>query len=160
TAGRAGAALVVALVCLLLTTPPGPQRWLVALAAAWCLVRAPLGPALPLTGLFSPAAFYRPVLGVLSASAGSLAVLGVVLVLAAPYLVRYLGRGIAPPAAGVGFALWIFWEVAVASAAMALVFTAAGLVRGPREPDRVPWTLPAACGWAALAALGGLWLWQ
>ena len=185
TAGRAGAALVVALVCLLLTTPPGPQRWLVALAAAWCLVRAPLGPALPLTGLFSPAAFYRPVLGVLSASAGSLAVLGVVLllaasvlwrrglprrwwsmaaagllVLAAPYLVRYLGRGIAPPAAGVGFALWISWEVAVASAAMALVFTAAGLVRGPREPDRVPWTLPAACGWAALAALGGLWLWQ
>src|SRR3989449_7814925 len=43
---------------------------------------------------------------------------------------------------------------------MALVFTAAALVRGPREPDRVPWTLPAGCGWAALAALGGLWLWQ
>src|SRR3989441_10325413 len=76
------------------------------------------------------------------------------------YLVRSLGRGIAPPAGGVGFALWISWEVAVASAAMALVFTAAALVRGPREPDRVPWTLPAGCGWAALAALGGLWLWQ
>src|SRR5439155_677265 len=83
----------------------------------------------PLSGLFSPAAFYRPLLGVLSASAGSLTVLGVVLlvaasvlwrrglprrwwstaaagllVLAAPYLVRYLGRGIAPPAGGVGIA--------------------------------------------------------
>ena len=186
TTRRAGAALVVALLCLLLATPPpGAQRWLVALAAAWCLVRAPLGPALPLSGLFSPAAFYRPLLGVLSASAGSLTVLGVVLlvaasvlwrrglprrwwstaaagllVLAAPYLVRYLGRGIAPPAGGVGFALWISWEVAVASGAMALIFGAAALVRGARERDRVPWALPAACGWAALAALGGLWLWQ
>src|SRR5947209_12494355 len=43
---------------------------------------------------------------------------------------------------------------------MALIFGAAALVRGARERDRVPWALPAACGWAALAALGGLWLWQ
>jgi signal transduction histidine kinase len=135
--------------------------------------------------LFSPAAFYRPVLGVFSASAGALTVLGVValcaasalwrrglarrwwnvvgaaaLVLAAPYLVRYLGRGIAPPAGGVGFALWMSWEAAVATAAMALVLAAAALVRGAREPHRVPWTLPAACAWAAVAALGGLWLWS
>src|SRR5256712_3799753 len=170
-AGRAGAALVVALVCLLLTSPPGPQRWLVALAAAWCLVRAPLGPALPLTGLFSPAAFYRPVLGVLSASAGSLAVLGVVLllaarvlwrrglprrwwsmaaagllVLAAPYLVRYLGRGIAPPAGGVGFALWISWEVAGPGARRGLVFTPRGPLRGPRGRGPVPRSPPAPSG--------------
>src|SRR5436189_152492 len=83
-----------------------------------------------------------------------------VLVLAAPYLVRYLGRGIAPPAGGVGFALWIAWEVAVAAAAMALILGAAALVRGPAEPVRVPWALPAACVWAALAALAGLWLWN
>ncbi len=184
TAGRAGAALVVALLSLLLTTPPGRQRWLVAFAAAWCLVRAPLGPALPLTGLFSPAAFYRPLLGALSASAGSLTVLGVVLilaasvlwrrglarrwwttavagvlVLAAPYVVRYFGRGIAPPAGGVGFGLWLSWEAAVATAAMALIFVAAALVRGAAEPARVPWTVPAAVAWAALAALAGLWLW-
>src|SRR5207249_2205906 len=56
------------------------------------------------------------------------------LVLAAPFLVRYLGRGIAPPAGGVGFALWMSWEAAVATAAMALVLTAAALVRGARDP--------------------------
>src|SRR2546425_50651 len=90
-------------------------------------------------------------LGVFSSSTGSLAVLGLVLllaasvlwrrgvarrwwttsaaavlVLAAPYLVRYLGRGIAPPAGGVSFALWGSWEVAVAAASMALVLGAAG----------------------------------
>src|SRR5439155_1658322 len=36
----------------------------------------------------------------------------------------------------------------------------AALVRGREEPQRVRWTLPAACGWAALAAVAGLWLWQ
>src|SRR5207244_1257855 len=80
---------------------------------------------------FSPAVFYRSALGAFSASAGSLAVLGVVAllaagalwrrglerrwwhltgaalpVLAAPYLVRYLGRGISPLARGAGLALW------------------------------------------------------
>src|SRR5438105_4132022 len=43
---------------------------------------------------------------------------------------------------------------------MALVFCAAALVRGTAEPRGVPWTLPAACAWAVLAALAGLWLWQ
>src|SRR5947208_672158 len=52
------------------------------------------------------------------------------------------------------------WEAAVATAAMALVLTAAALVRGARDPHRVPWTLPAACAWAAGAALAGLWLWS
>src|SRR5260370_19851751 len=78
--------------------------------------------------------------------------------MAAPYLVRYLGRGIAPPAGGVGFGLWMSWEAAVATAAMAPIFGAAALVRGGAEPARVPWTLPAACAWAGLAALAGLWL--
>src|SRR5438093_5848207 len=43
---------------------------------------------------------------------------------------------------------------------MALVFWAAALVRGTGEPRGVPWTLPAACAWAVLAALAGLRLWQ
>src|SRR3989442_6545861 len=43
---------------------------------------------------------------------------------------------------------------------MALVLGAAALVRGGGEPRRIPWTLPAACAWAVLAALAGLWLWQ
>src|SRR6266850_929703 len=185
TTERAAIALVAALLLACLAAPPGRWRWLVVLVAAWCAARAPVGSSLHVAELFSPAAFYRPVLGVFSASAGALMVLGVValcaasalwrrglarrwwnvvgaalLVLAAPYLVRYLGRGIAPPAGGVGFALWMSWEAAVATAAMALVLAAAALVRGAREPHRVPWTLPAACTWAAVAALGGLWLWS
>ena len=182
---RTAVALAVTLLLLLVVAPAGPWRWLVVLVAAWCTARAPLGLPGPAAEFFSPAVFYRSALGPFSASAGSLAVLGLVallaastlwrrglarrwwhmaaaglLVLAAPYLVRYLGRGIAPPAGGVGFALWMAWETAVAGAAMALILGAAALVRGPAEPARVPWALPAACGWAALAALAGLWLWN
>jgi two-component system nitrogen regulation sensor histidine kinase NtrY len=185
TATRAAVGLAVAVVCLFAIAPPGRSRALVAVAAAWAAARAPLGPSLHLAALFSPAAFYRPVLGAFSASAGSLVALGAlvlvaggalwrrgvrrtgagtaaagVLVIAAPYLVRYLGRGISPPAGGVGFGLWMAWEAAVAAAAMALVLIAAALVRGPREPERVPWPLPAACLWAVAAALAGLWLWS
>src|SRR5207244_29544 len=68
-----------------------------------------------------------------------------VLVLGAPYLVRYLGRGIAPPAGGVGFALWMSWETAVATAAMALILAAAAPGRGPGGPPRVPRPHPAPC---------------
>jgi len=182
---RAAIIVVAALLLAGLAAPPGRWRWLVVLVAAWCAARAPIGSSLHMAELFSPAAFYRPVLGVFSASAGALTLLGLValcaasalwrrglarrwwnvvgaaaLVLAAPFLVRYLGRGIAPPAGGVGFVLWMSWEAAVATAAMALVLTAAALVRGASEAHRVPWTLPAACGWAAVAALGGLWLWS
>jgi len=182
---RAGLALAVALLLACIAAPPRRWRWLVVLVGAWCVARALVGSSLRLADLFSPAAFYRPALGVFSASAGSLAALGVaallaasalwrrgferrpwhvagavLLVVAAPYLVRYLGRGIAPPAGGVGFALWMSWEAAVAAAAMGLVLGAAALVRGPREPERVPWTLPAACAWAAGSALAGLWLWS
>jgi two-component system, NtrC family, nitrogen regulation sensor histidine kinase NtrY len=184
-ARRGAVALVVAVVILFLAAPVGRWRWLVLLVTAWCLARAPLGASTGVAELFSPAVFYRPMFGIFSASTAALTVLGVValcaasalwrsglerrwwhiaaagvLVVAAPYLVRYLGRGIAPPAAGVGFVLWMAWEAAVATAAMALVLLAAGLVRGAGEPRRVPWTLPAACAWAALAALAGLWLWS
>src|SRR5207244_2133043 len=182
---RAAVALGVTLILLLVAAPAGAWRWLVVLVAAWCAASAPLGLPGRAAELFSPAVFYRSALGAFSASAGSLAVLGVVallaasalwrrglerrwwhvtgaalLVLAAPYLVRYLVRGIARAAGGAGFALWMAWEAAVAGAAMALILGAAALVRGPAEPARVPWALPVACVWAALAGLAGLWLWN
>src|SRR6185295_17502146 len=84
----------------------------------------------------------------------------VFLVLAAPYLVRYFGRGIAPPAGGVSMALWLSWQGALAVTAMALILLAAALVRDSTEPSRVPWFLPAPCAWAGLAAISGLWLWS
>src|SRR2546427_110360 len=184
-AQRTGLALGAVLLCLVIAAPPGRWRWVVVVAAAWALARAPLGPYVRPAILFSPAAFYRPLLGVFSASAGSLAVLSLgllvaagllwrrgigrrwwtvgpalLLVVEAPYLVRYLGRGIAPPARGVSLPVWLSWEAALALASMALVLVAAALVRGREEPQRVRWTLPAACGWAALAAVAGLWRWR
>ncbi len=132
TARLAGFALALTLVLLLGAAAPGAGRWGVALAGAWALLRAsPLSPSVDSSGLFSPATFYRPVAGPVGASAGSLMAVGILvliaagvlwrrglprrwwrtaaagfLVLAAPYLVRYFGRGIAPPAGGVSMALW------------------------------------------------------
>ena len=181
TAWFARLTLGALLVLLLVTAPPGRGRWAVALMAAWTVVRAPMGPA----AWFSPATFYRPIAGVIGTSAGSLFVSGVLLLLAAgwlwrrgvprrwwgiaaatllvlyaPYVVRYFGRGIAPPAAGVSLGLWLSWQTALAVTAMAIILLAAALVRGSTEPTRVSWALPAACAWGALAAIGGLWLWD
>jgi signal transduction histidine kinase len=184
-AGNAELALAAALVLLLLAASPGRSRWLVLAVTAWAAARAFFGPAVPPPALFSPATFYRPLLRDFSASAGALlaiSVLGLLvaaslwrrgsprrwwsvaiagaLLVYAPYLVRYLGRGIAPPAAGVSFALWISWEAALAAAGMMVVLLAAAQVRGPVEPARVPWTIAASCLWAGLAGAVGLWLWR
>jgi len=181
TAWLARLALVVLLAVLLATAPAGAWRWGVLLVAGWTLLRAPVGPA----ALFSPATFYRPIAGVVGTSAGSLLVVGVLLLvaagslwrrglkrtwlgmaaaallmLAAPYVVRYLGRGIAPPARGVSIELWLSWQTALAVAAMAFILLAAALVRGNKEPERSSWALPAACAWGAVAAISGLWLWS
>ncbi len=168
------------MLALLLVAAPGAWRSGVLLVAAWTLLRAPVGPA----ALFSPATFYRPV-PIIGASAGALLVGGVLLLVAAgwlwrrgierrwwgivaalllmvaaPYVVRYFGRGIAPPASGVSLGLWLSWQAALAVTAMALILLAAALVRGAAEPQRVSWVIPAACAWGALAAIGGLWLWD
>ena len=183
TAWLARLALVLLLTILLATAPAGAWRWGVLLVAGWTLLRAPVGPA----ALFSPATFYRPVAGVFGTSAGSLLVIGVLLlvaagslwrrgvrrtgagvvvatllILAAPYVVRYFGRGIAPPASGVSLGLWLSWQAALAVTAMAFILMAAALVRGSgdAEPQRVSAAVPAACAWGAVAAIGGLWLWS
>ena len=168
------------LLALLLIAAAGIGRWSVLLVGAWTLLRAPVGPA----ALFSPATFYRPV-PIIGASAGALLVgagvllvaaawlwrrgiprrswgigAAAVLILAAPYAVRYFGRGIAPPASGVSLGLWLSWQAALAVMAMALILLAAALVRGGAEPQRVSWRIPAASAWGALAAIGGLLLWD
>ena len=180
TAWFARLGLAVLLAVLVLAAPPGRWRWGVLLVGAWTLLRAPVGPA----ALFSPATFYRPVMGI-GTSAGSLLVAGVLLlmaagwlwrrglrrtwwgvavaallIVAAPYVVRYFGRGIAPPASGVSIELWLSWQAALAVTAMALILLAGALVRGATEPERASWALPAACAWGAVAAIGGLWLWS
>ena len=181
--GFARLVLGALLILLLATAQSGGARWGggVALVATWTLLRASLGPAV----WFSPATFYRPIAGLIGTSAGSLFVAALLLLLAAgwvwrrglprrwwsiaaatllillaPYVVRYFGRGIAPPAAGVSLSLWLSWQAALAVTAMAIILLAAALIRGPAEPTRVHWTLPAACAWGALAAIGGLFLWD
>src|SRR6266404_2109287 len=168
TASLARLGLALLLAVLLAAAPAGRWRWGVLLVAAWTLLRAPVGPA----ALFSPATFYRPVAGVVGTSAGSLLVVGVLvlvaagalwrrgvkrtwlgmavaafLMFAAPYAVRYFGRGIAPPASGVSIEQWLAWQAALAVTAMALILLAAALVRGATEPERVSPALPAACAW-------------
>ena len=185
TAGRTGVALAALLACLLIAAPPGRTRWFVLLVSGWSLARGTLGGAVAAPGLFSSGTFYMSTLGPLSASAGSLALTGALLmvaaaalwrrgmprrwwavasagllVVAAPYLVRDFGRGIAPPAGGVSVGLWFSWQAALAATGMGLLLLAAALMRSEREPIRVPWVLPAACGWAAFAAVGGLLLWH
>lgn len=176
--------LLALLVFLLIGAPVGPWRWAVLGATAWSLARFPVAPVLAEVAP-GPPTLAQPLAGFISGSAVSLGVVSAailvaaaalwrrglprrwftmwpaaLLVLAAPYLVRYFGRGIRPPVAGVSVLLWLSWEVALAAVAMALVMLAAALVRGPEEPRRIPWTLPAACVWAILAAVAGLWLWQ
>ena len=187
-ATRAVIVLAVLLVLLLFAAPPGRWRWFVCLGAAWAVARGLFGPAVLPPAIFSPATFYRPLLGEFSDSAGSLlALAGIALVAAcllwrrgsarrwwslplagllllfAPYFVRYLGRGIAPPATGVSLGLWLSWETALAVASMALVLFAAALVRGTGEPPTEryrPWVIVAACAWAIVVGLAGLILWQ
>ncbi|HEY6808452.1 MAG TPA: hypothetical protein VI160_06655, partial [Gemmatimonadales bacterium] len=186
-AGRrdVAAGLALLLVLLFVLAPPGLWRWGVLAVTAWAVIRAPLAGVLGAPELFSPGSFFQPLFGPFSASAGALALTAAVvavvaselwrrglprrpaawalaglLLLAAPYLLRYFGRGIRPPAGGVSTGLWISWELALAAIAMALILLAAALVRGREVPARVPWTIPAACAWAALAGLAGLWLWQ
>src|SRR5207248_300547 len=89
---RAAIALVAALLLACLVAPRGRWRWLVVLVAAWCMARAPIGYSLHMAEQFSPALFYRSMLGVFSASAGALTVLGVVALCAASVLWR---RGLA-----------------------------------------------------------------
>lgn len=180
----AGAVLVVLLILLVIAAPQGVWRWSVLGVAAWALARAPLVAALTAGGDPTPT-LAQPMLGFFSTSAAALTILATAgllaasalwrrgvrrrwwtmvavcgLVVVAPYLVRYFGRGIRPPAAGVSMGLWLTWEIALAATAMALILLAAALVRGPEEPTRTPWIVPAAGTWAVLAAVVGLWLWQ
>lgn len=146
--------LIAAGLTLSFTTSP-IQRFAVLAALLWVAVRAPVGGALRLQPFFSPATFFRPLLGPLSGSAGALALagalltiagvwlwrrqlrrrwygvaLGSLLLLAAPYLISSLGRGITPPAGGVSVPLWLGWHFAILLSSTALILPTAALFRG------------------------------
>ncbi|HET9041422.1 MAG TPA: hypothetical protein VFN40_14680, partial [Gemmatimonadales bacterium] len=169
--------LVLLVIGLGLSLTARPLERLALLAAlVWLAVRAPVGPALGLQPLFSPATFFRPVLGPLSGSAGVLALVGLLLtvggvwlwrqrlprrwyglalggalLLFSPYLISSLGRGITPPADGVSIGLWLSWHLALMVSASALIVPTAALFRGQGAEPR-NWAHIAAGVIIALAA--------
>ncbi len=162
-----------------------PLVALTAPAAAVLVARAPLQEAFGEASAFSPAVYYRGLLGPFSASAGALALTGVLvanlalgllrrrtrprwwhygaavaLVAAAPYLLQDLARGVTPPAGGASVVLWMTWQTALALAASGLVLFGVALVRGRHASARGgawPW---AASALALALAAAGLWLWR
>jgi signal transduction histidine kinase len=162
------------------------ERLALLTGVLWLGARAPVGAVLGLQPLFSPATFYRPILGPLSASAGALAlagafltiggvwlwrrkfprrwygvVLGVLLLLASPYLISSLGRGITPPTRGVSIGLWLNWQLTLLLSASALIVVAASLFRGNAPVEtQTRWRIVAGVVIALAAAVVGVLVWN
>ncbi len=178
--------LLLAVLGLALGAERRPAERVALLAAlVWLAVRAPVGQALGLQPLFSPATFFRPLLGPLSGSAGVLALastlltiggvwlwrlqlprrwpgiaLGGALLLTSPYLISSLGRGITPPADGVSIGLWLSWQLALMVAAAALIVPTAALFRGTAR-DRRRWGhIALGVGIALAASVIGVAVWS
>jgi len=151
----------------------------------WLTTRAPIGPALGLQPLFSPATFFSPLLGPVSGSAGVLALAGTLLtiggvwlwrqrtrrrwygvlivgalLLASPYLVSSLGRGITPPADGVSVGLWLTWQLGLLVSAAALIIPTAALLRGTGSDRLVWWPIAAGVTIALVASVIGVVVWS
>ncbi|HEX9756105.1 MAG TPA: hypothetical protein VGA42_10390, partial [Gemmatimonadales bacterium] len=147
----------------------------------WLGLRAPIGDALAFPELFSPAVYFSPLLGPFSASAGALgltglvaligavslwnqrvparwlfALTGLVLLAMTPYVIRELGRGITPPAAGVSLALWWAWHFALLLPATCLLIVAAALLRARLPATTGTWPAALAAASALFAAAVGV----
>ncbi|MFL5514430.1 MAG: sensor histidine kinase [Gemmatimonadales bacterium] len=176
---------LLTLILALATATGALERFLLLGLVLWLVARAPLGPALGLQPLFSPATFFRPLLGPLSSSAGVLALSGVlltmagiwlwrrrlprrwygvlfgaILLLASPYLISNLGKGITPPAQGVSVTLWLTWQLTLLVAASALIVLAASLFRGNGPESHTRWRIIAGVGIAFAAAVIGMYVWN
>ncbi len=175
----------VGLLVALLVTAPGWSRLLLALLPAAVVVWAPLGDTLDVPALFSSDTFFHPMLGPISAAAGPLilsslvlvllAVVGLgrarirtwwgapfsaVLLLAAPFVVSRLGRGIQIPAAGVTMDRWVTWQLAIFLAASALVLVACALLPQRKEGPSSWWPTVVGLVAAVGTALLGLVIWN
>jgi two-component system, NtrC family, nitrogen regulation sensor histidine kinase NtrY len=176
-------ALLSLALALSLTVGPS-ERFLLLATLLWLAVRAPIGPALGLQPLFSPATFYRPLLGPLSSSAGVLTLSGILLTIAgvwlwyrrlprrwygvllgglllliSPYLISSLGRGITPPASGVPLSLWLMWQLTLLVSASALIVSAAALFRGSGPESHSRWRTVTGVVIAFAAAIIGVLVW-
>ncbi len=171
-------------IALSLTARP-VERFAVLGGLLWLAVRAPVGGALDLQPFFSPATFFRPLLGPLSGSAGALALagalstiagvwlwrqrmprrwygvaLGSALLLVSPYLISSLGRGITPPAGGVSVGLWLSWHLAILVSAAALIVPTAALFRGAGPENPSAGRIAVGVAIAVAAATVGVLVWS
>ncbi|MBA2459319.1 MAG: hypothetical protein H0V43_10245, partial [Gemmatimonadales bacterium] len=177
--------VLLTVACALSMASHPTERFALLGALLWLAVRAPIGPALALQPLFSPATFFRPLLGPLSSSAGVLAMagtmltiagvwlwrrrlprrwpgiaVGIALLVAAPYLISSMGRGITPPADGVSVGLWLTWQLAIMVSAAALLVPTAALFRGDGPEPRSWWRISAGVAIAFAAAIVGVLVWS
>jgi two-component system nitrogen regulation sensor histidine kinase NtrY len=177
--------LVLLTLVLAFSLAPRPlERYLILAFVVWLSARAPIGAALGARALFSPATFFRPLLGPLSSSAGVLALTGFLLTLggvwlwrrrpgrrwygvaagaallmASPSLVIALARGITPPARGAPPGLWLTWELTLLFAASAPIVLATALFRGTAQAtDR--WRVRAGVAIAFLVSIVGVFGWS
>lgn len=183
---RAVTWLVLVTVAFALSLSTAPlQRFALLTALLWLAVRSPVGPALGAQALFSPATFFRPLLGPLSGSAGVLALAGTLLTIAgvwlwrlrlprrwagvvvalgllfaAPYLISSLGRGITPPAGGVSIGLWLTWQLAILVSASALLVPTAALLRGSGDEGRTSDRIVTGVAIACAATVVGVMIWS
>ncbi len=177
--------VLLAIGCGLTLAATPSERFSLLAGGLWLAVRAPIGPALGLQPLFSPGTFFRPLLGPLSSSSGVLALtgtlltiggvwlwrrrlplrwygvgLGLALLLASPYLISDLGRGITPPAGGVSIGLWLSWQLAILVSASALIVPTAALFRGSKPDVPSPWRIGIGVAIALAAAVIGVLVWS
>lgn len=177
--------LVLTLILTVIAAETSVARYAVLVLGVGLMSWAPIGSLLGLNLFFSPMAFFRPVLGPMGSSAGALATLsllltllavalwnrpprrrwfsvplGVLLLLGAPVVLRYLARGITPPTNGVSLGLWLGWQLTLALAAMAPAVVAAALFRGaPVRSGRPTWVW-AGMAMTMVAAAAGLYAWH
>ena len=177
--------LLVATLVLLVAVGPASARWLGLVAAAVLLIATPVGTWMGLARLFSAATYYLDVLGPVSASAGSLmaaAALGLILlvplarrglslgrastllagplVVAFPFVMRYLANGITPPSTDIGVGMWLSWDTTLCLAGVVILLAAALVVRGKRTARVPAWVSLVAAVWAAGSAALGLAIWD
>jgi two-component system nitrogen regulation sensor histidine kinase NtrY len=182
TAWVAGAVVALLLAPMVFGGIGGRALGLVGLGAVLALT--PAGRSLPFGRLFSPADYYADLLGPFSASAGALAVAAVLLgvlaiglwqrpwrhraalaaavlvLLAAPMVLRRLATGITPPTDGADPVLWMTWQVTLVLAGAATLLVAAALARFGDAPRGNAWTgLASVAAGLALAGVGmAVWM--